>query len=183
MQASKKQIKELVIDQLHVHYRSRWNPETNAREFGILTDEFIDAIYARQIEVPTLKSVMSLFKGEWKYQRWPTLAELLDYMPEPDRASPMLKVITSPTEWADSMLRSDLGRRALDAGVGVSVEAWCIQHPGEQLPPGFIETEAAFEDRIANKINNLSADYLSGTIKSLWAARQGKEQRLREKYR
>ena len=131
MQASKKQIKETLIDQLHVHYRCRWDSQTIPAEYGQVVSDLIDAVYDRQISPEQLADGTKTLKADWKYQRWPTEAELLKYFQPPPQLSSRESVKKGDREsWAETVMRSDEGQRALQQGYGRELYVWARRNQG-----------------------------------------------------
>lgn len=76
-----------------MHYRPRWDKRENPIEYGQLVSDIVDAIYAEQPEPGAVSARMTIFMAGWKYQRWPTQAELIPIICPPDKEKKLLAEI------------------------------------------------------------------------------------------
>ena len=93
--------------------------------------EIVDAIYEKEIEPGYLAARMMAFKATWKYNRWPTIAELLECLKPPQYVGTAeISHKPKPEAWAEKVMRLSEGQQALSEGHGRELYLWAEKNPG-----------------------------------------------------
>lgn len=124
---------EQVIDRLlSFGLRSPVNKKDDAKRYGSMLDEYIEAVYAERLSPEKIHDAMSSLRNTWKYNRWPTIAELLEILKPPQYVgtAEVLKKPEKTESWADEVMRLPEGQRALKEGFGRELYLWCDKNPG-----------------------------------------------------
>lgn len=138
MKSNSNTVQATVIDYLERHHRC---PAPAGKEHEVVRD-YLDAL-CRAYAPPELEAGMAKLRGQWRYQRWPTIAELHDFMAEAvrelrggptGRGTSLAGLSKDQAErrWAAHVMRSEIGRRACDNGCARELWVWATKHVGTE---------------------------------------------------
>ena len=137
MTASKTEIHNRVIQTLE---NGRWRAPSqydgDPHGYAAFCDEIVEDIHSEGFTPAALLEGMKVFRRSWKPERWPSVADLLDFLRK-GQAMTAPKIEAKPPEtwdgerWAEQVMRSTAGQRALENGYGWEMYIWAKYHPGQ----------------------------------------------------
>lgn len=184
-----------MINQLHIHYRCRWDKEKNPIEYGQIVSDIVDAIYEAKIETGQLAARMTAFRATWKYQRWPTQAELLEILNPAQSPSAPPPRKPEKQVWAERVMILPEGQQALRDGFGRELYRWAEDNPGTipgtAVMDDCLNADGHFRDTLAHLIDtaktrtagkgNLGVYAMAATLKAA-GQMEGFETKLRTSF-
>jgi len=165
--------------------------------WGKLVEEYIDAIYERKMSPAALHDGMTHLRDNWKYNRWPTIAELLECLKPPQYVGTAeISHKPKPDSWAEKVMRLPEGQQALREGFGRELYLWAEKNPGTIPGADVVEAcrhaEARFRDSFRKQID--AARHLgkspgepmkalmNGVLLNAASAMDGLENKLKKEY-
>ena len=138
MKASKIEISNSVIRALE---RGGCSPnrkfDTDPAAYAEYTGELVEDIHSEGFTAAAIQAGMTILRKNWKYQRWPTTAEIIDFLhrgaaiTEPAGKIGKTDEKPDPERWARQQMRSQTGQKALAQGWHYELWMWATRNPGK----------------------------------------------------